>query len=96
MRARRRDRQALPGSQSGNHAAQPHNFTARFVGRAAHVRAHLHNRLHHLRLELLLQDQPAFFQDLRHIRAQLTGMRIDDLIFLFDANVNGKSLLSGS
>ena len=55
----------------------------------ADAAADLDDRLVHLRLDALLQDEPALLQDLLDVRAQLPRLRIDDLELLLDAEREG-------
>src|SRR5687768_12308713 len=57
--------------------------------RLANLRAELHDRLVHLGLDLLLQENFAALQDFLDVRPQLARLRIDDGKLLFDAERKG-------
>src|SRR3954468_4492490 len=86
MRAGGGDFQAVPAGQAEARAAQLDKFGASLGRRAANLRAPFDDRLVQLRLDLLLEDEPARLQDLRDVRAQLARDRIDDLVFFLDAD----------
>ena len=61
-------------------------FFAGFFDIGANRRAHFHDRLVHLGLDPLLQDQPALLDDLGvDVRPQIPSFGIDGLILLFDS-----------
>src|ERR1035437_9627185 len=59
--------------------------------------ADLHHRLVHLRLDVLVQHQPALLHDLRvDVRTKIPRHRIHRLVFFFDSNVQSWSLVGYS
>src|SRR5258705_10996099 len=51
--------------------------------------ADLDHRLVQLGLDLLVQDELTLLEHLRNVRAQLSRLRVDDLIFFLDADRQG-------
>ena len=62
--------------------------SATFVADAG---ADLDDRLVHLRLDALLEEEPALLEDLLDVGAQLARLRIDDLELLLDAEREGRA-----
>src|SRR6266436_6205699 len=56
----------------------------RIDNRRANFRAKFHDRLMHLRFDLLFQHDLAALEDFLNVRAQLARLRIDNREFLFD------------
>src|SRR2546426_2637368 len=71
--------------EAGNNAAQARDIRARLLDVFADAGADLDHRLNHLGLDLLAQQHPAFVEELRDMRAQLTRLWIDDLKLFFNS-----------
>src|SRR5690348_5818207 len=95
MRARRGDSQSVLRGQADDFAAQLRQLGAQLGGRLAHLAPHLHDRLMQLRLHLR-EHQMVLFEDLCDVRLELASPRIDDLIFLFNAERQRGRLHRGS
>jgi len=65
-------------------AAEAGDVGAGFLNVFADAGAHFDLRLDHLRLDLFAEQHPALVENLRHVRTQLTRLRIDDLKLFFD------------
>ena len=92
------DHEAVFGGESHHETAQADELVARFLRRAAHLRADFHHRLVKLRLHLADRDVVAL-QHLGDVRPELARLRIDDLILLLDAErqrrcLHGRRLLN--
>ena len=72
-------------------AAQAHQFHSRFLHIAADGAADLDLRLHEFRLDLVANLADAFVvQQLLHHRRQFAGFGVDQLVFFFDADRQGR------
>ncbi len=65
---------------------QPDQLGARFSRGVAHFGAHFHHGLVHLGFDRLAQHHLPIFQELGDVRFQLPGLRVDDLVLLFDSD----------
>src|SRR4030095_138010 len=70
--------------QVRENAAKVCDISAGFFDVFADSGADLDHRLDHLRLDLFAQKHLAVFENFRHMRSQLAGLRIDKLEFFLD------------
>jgi hypothetical protein len=85
VRAGRGDPHALGLQQRGERAAQAQDLLARLGDAGADLGADLHDRLEHLRLDVLTQDRLGGRQQGVDVGLEL-AVRADDLELLFDAD----------
>src|ERR1035438_215988 len=87
MGAGRRQQHAVLAGEGNHFAAKRLDVLPSFFDVLANARADLDHRLVHLRLDRFVQRQLGFGENLRcDVRAQIARLRIDRLIFLFDAD----------
>src|SRR5215471_11180817 len=89
MRPGRRDPQPDALGAVRQLAPDPDDLVFEFVDAGADPRPDLDDRLVQLALDLISERRGARRQQLRHVRAELPGLGIDDLEFLLDANREG-------
>ena len=85
MGAGGRDREAALLGELPQVGAELGHRGARVGDVAADVGAHLDDGLVHLGLDAFPEDHPSVLHDLLDVRAQLAGLRVDDLELLLDA-----------
>ncbi len=89
MRAGGGDAEADALGGIGQIAARADDLFGQLGNRLADLRADLDDRLVHLALDVLAERGRARCQQLRDVRAELPGVRVDDLEFFFDADSKG-------
>ena len=88
MSAGGKNLQAVLSCQVDDRAPESHDLLADLGRGLTHRAADLHHRLMQLRLDVLDGNDPVF-EDLRDEGFQLAGLRVDDLVFLFDSEGKG-------
>ncbi len=79
-----------------NHASEPGHLAAHFLDVPAHFGTHLHLGLQEFGLDLVPENPLSLLQKLGDVGRQFTGLGVDDLVLLFDAQghffkVHGRS-----
>ena len=83
--------QAVLAGELHHGAAQVEDVGARLLHVAAHAGADFDHRLVHLRLDALVELPLALLDDLGvDVRSQVVRDRVDGLVFLFDADAEGR------
>ncbi|MFT3882703.1 MAG: hypothetical protein QM703_24005 [Gemmatales bacterium] len=95
MRAGSSDLETMLGSELHHASTQPDDLILGFQRRAANLGADFDHTLMQLSLHRFAHHQLTLIEELSDVRLEFAGLRIDDLIFFFDADGQRRGLHGG-